>query len=608
MAKSFLLSGGQSYMNTAQTVYIAPVSGDVENNRTNEATRKLNMLVAGRIEGLYFRIPSSGGVFVIKTRINGADGNLAITTPASTSGHFYDVSGSFDTVAVNDDVAYSLTLSSGDGWPIGIGCIFNTTAGGALSMFGAETGGSVGITTTGTKYMPMSGVLYLQSSESDCKIRTKVNGTWKGMAMYNGYNIRTAATVFKSRINGADGNQACNVPASSTGWFQDTSNSDTVSEDDELAHAVTASSGSGDLYWDLISSQFVSDDDAYTMIVAKGDGENLNYNSTYYFKLGGNANNFSTWHVIKHILPGVVVDPCLAIASNSIDNGVSTFEVYNYDGDFSGKYIPIVVPAGSTGIFENAGHCLEHYEYSDGMAIRVRTSTTATTGSISFRALSTKHYAYQDRVENDGNIRPETPVSPERTRYTVADTTFSMATLTGAATTVALGDDELSAWINLPFTFNFFGDPKNWLQICSNGYLRFSGTGSSGSVYPTTSNGFDTICGIGADLDPSSGGTIKYETFGTAGSRIFVVEFSSVPYFGESPVVTFQIKLFEADHHVEIHIQDNQNDVIGWYQFSGLISSTGIGKYRDVDRTTTSTSTWRTNDDIVNEATSFTPA
>ena len=146
----------------------------------------------------------------------------------------------------------------------------------------------------------------------------------------------------------------------------------------------------------------------------------------------------------------------------------------------------------------------------------------------------------------------------------LASTTFSMETLTGAATSVTIGDDELSSQITMPFIFNFGGYETDKVKINSNGaiFLDKGGTGSSSGqplALPTATYSA-CIAAFWNDLDPSVGGTVKYETLGNVGNRIFVVEFSDVPQYGGTNETTFQIKIFESDHSVEVHVENGPND------------------------------------------------
>lgn len=139
-------------------------------------------------------------------------------------------------------------------------------------------------------------------------------------------------------------------------------------------------------------------------------------------------------------------------------------------------------------------------------------------------------------------------------RYALVDTgvNFTPQTLTGTAQTfVNPGDDTISTAINLPFDFNYFGTTYNEIFIGTNGFITPVNNGSagccSGGALPSPFGPNGTIAGFWEDLNPGAGGTIRYQTFGTAAAndRIFVVEFADVPHFGGGNPVTMQFQIFE---------------------------------------------------------------
>jgi hypothetical protein len=162
--------------------------------------------------------------------------------------------------------------------------------------------------------------------------------------------------------------------------------------------------------------------------------------------------------------------------------------------------------------------------------------------------------------------------------YNIQSITYNWTTLTGGATSVTLSDEGKSGQISLPFIFNFFGEDKNLVWICSNGAIKFNNSGSADyDPFPIPRDDInykDTIFGYNTDLNPEAGGTIKYETVGTSPNRIFVVEFNGVPTYSENATVSFQIKLFENDNHIEIHTQSAQPES-GGKALQGIENSYG---------------------------------
>ena len=141
--------------------------------------------------------------------------------------------------------------------------------------------------------------------------------------------------------------------------------------------------------------------------------------------------------------------------------------------------------------------------------------------------------------------------------YTVSSITYDPETLTGGATAVVLTDDQVSANITIPFSFTFYGNTYTILRISSNGFVGFdslSATGCcDGQSIPDADTPNNLIAGYWDDLDPSAGGTIQYEVFGTTPNQTFVIEFSGVAESGGSGTATFQIILYESSNNIEIH-------------------------------------------------------
>jgi hypothetical protein len=157
---------------------------------------------------------------------------------------------------------------------------------------------------------------------------------------------------------------------------------------------------------------------------------------------------------------------------------------------------------------------------------------------------------------------------PASNTYIVS--TPAYAAETHAGTSVSLGDDAVSAALNIGFTFNFFGTDYTQFRIGSNGYISLGSTAGPTSTYgdaiPEAATPNDYIGLAFGDLDPSSGGTIRYQTLGVAPNRRCVISFQNVPHydlFGSSLVVTGQVVLYETSNIVDIiciNIDDDGND------------------------------------------------
>jgi hypothetical protein len=194
--------------------------------------------------------------------------------------------------------------------------------------------------------------------------------------------------------------------------------------------------------------------------------------------------------------------------------------------------------------------------------------------------------------------------------YTIS--TIGYAPDLNAGTNIALPPDDRfsSSYISLGFDFCFEGYHFSQGLISSNGYLIFDPIGCSSNM-PTTNAapGNTSDWSISAaipnttdaprnaimfpwqDVDPSKGGTIKYQTLGVAPNRRFVVTFDNVPYFSCNTLLfTGQLKLFETTNMIEMHI-GNKEDCSSWNsgaQIMGLHNYNGTIAVVDINHPTTS--------------------
>lgn len=140
--------------------------------------------------------------------------------------------------------------------------------------------------------------------------------------------------------------------------------------------------------------------------------------------------------------------------------------------------------------------------------------------------------------------------------------TFDAPTGTG----LALGDDEVSAAIALPFTFDYPGGSTNSLVVDSNGRIFLNGTTAS-NVTATPSGLLSmpvhTICASWQDLLPD-GLTNTANVFAEsnlAGTE-FYVTWNGVPCFGATNPSTFQVAFIDdgTNDRIELRYQTMVND------------------------------------------------
>ncbi|MBV1922901.1 MAG: hypothetical protein KUG68_02615, partial [Flavobacteriaceae bacterium] len=186
--------------------------------------------------------------------------------------------------------------------------------------------------------------------------------------------------------------------------------------------------------------------------------------------------------------------------------------------------------------------------------------------------------------------------------YTIDQTgTFAPISMSGS-TSISLGDDD-SSNVALGMDFTFFQNTFTSVNISSNGYLSFSGSGLTeytNDALPDANDPQNVIAAAWDDLNPVDGGTIHYKLSGSAPNRVFVVEYLNVPHYGSGggTTITTQIHLHEGSNVVEIHSVNISSDGGGLTQ--GIENGDGTIAFTPSGRNDAS---WTATNDFV----SFTP-
>ena len=172
-------------------------------------------------------------------------------------------------------------------------------------------------------------------------------------------------------------------------------------------------------------------------------------------------------------------------------------------------------------------------------------------------------------VDDDGGFTTQrwdlrvVNMGPDNFGYTWAPSTYDWED-TSSGSSVRLSDDAVSGAVPIGFAFDYYGRTYSDIRISSNGFITFlSGQSNgccSGQQTPSRRNPNGVIAGLWEDLNPSTGGTIRYATRGTAPNRRFVMTFDNVNHYPRTLPVTFQIVLFEGIGHFEIRHQHVVSD------------------------------------------------
>ncbi len=179
------------------------------------------------------------GATTVRSRINGGNGNQTVSIGAGATGTFTD--------AVNSDTLVGGSLFN---WSVvagaGTSIIFTVLASTLTTV--ANTTPIVAATDLGIAYWGPSdvgyftylGCIFRNALDANVQYRFRTAATLSNFRIYVADNELTAASTFRVRKNGANGNQSISVPGGGTGSYEDAVNTDGFVAGDLMNYQVVA--------------------------------------------------------------------------------------------------------------------------------------------------------------------------------------------------------------------------------------------------------------------------------------------------------------------------------------------------------------------------------
>jgi len=174
--------------------------------------------------------------------------------------------------------------------------------------------------------------------------------------------------------------------------------------------------------------------------------------------------------------------------------------------------------------------------------------------------------------------------------YAVDDTiAYNFEDISGTGTPLALTDDSVLSF-PFGFSFDYYGGAYTSFYVSSNGFLTDVDWGPgccTGMPLPDTTEPNGVIAAWWEDLNPSAGGTVHYQTLGSAPNRYSIVQFTNIQHYSTGNPVTMQYKLYETTGVIEVHYQaapsdggthsagiENQDGTVGLQYYLGTAALT----------------------------------
>ena len=212
-----------------------------------EANQQLPFRSTGVISKLYVRViaNATSASSSITLRKNGIATAMTVTIGAAATGVFEDSTNTV-TVAAGDKLAFqSVSGGTGTFTMALISVIFDADTNCVSKFAGygySHTAASV------TNYLSISGSRSVAATiEVNTQNTVKKAGTLKNAYIYVPTNGRTTDTIMRLRQNGASTIITFTIPASTTGLFEDTTNTVSCAVDDEINWEIVSGTGTGTL-------------------------------------------------------------------------------------------------------------------------------------------------------------------------------------------------------------------------------------------------------------------------------------------------------------------------------------------------------------------------
>ena len=281
---------------SASTTRYLDSQAQARGNQGTEANVATIYRQGGVLSNLYINvITNDRGTTTFRTRKATANANIVVTVTASTTGKFEDTTNT-DTVTAGEDWHFSLAVGAGGTtFTIATVSILFAATTNTVIKYGTPTDGT-GLSTASTTYpMGLAGIFSnTVATEANIQLNTLTSGTLEKMGTYIIANARGTNTLIRSRVNGANGNLLVTVTASTTGTFEDTSNSDSVTAGDDINTALTTGTGGGAIIYNNIYVDYTTTNGQFHFIDMSRGGGTISPATTYYSPIHGSVNTGTT--------------------------------------------------------------------------------------------------------------------------------------------------------------------------------------------------------------------------------------------------------------------------------------------------------------------------
>jgi hypothetical protein len=330
----------------------------------------------GRFTNFQCSIDNNGTSRSIVLRKSGTNSNVIISPADGTSGRFFDRTN--DHWAATDTFVQEWIVTGTAFTYISYSYNFIADAG----TWGLYQSAFLGNGATGPFWATL-GQGFVSGAETSSAFVVRAPGTFKNFAVMTSPNTATGSNVFITRKNSANGNASVTVPATTTGTFEDTVNTDSLVSGNTIGFQNSSPANTGVTAWIGISC-------AHSGITSEvvGGNPSLSFSASNQFMsiLGFDSSRPSETTETLVSFPLLVDGTLSNMRANIFSNTLtSTFTVNLRKNGANGNQL-LTVAAGTSGNLEDTTHTdtfgtldLLNYMGSGGTAGAISWGWAATT-------------------------------------------------------------------------------------------------------------------------------------------------------------------------------------------------------------------------------------
>lgn len=213
---------------------VSEAAAEVDSQILIRSSYQLTLLTA------FIHQNSLNGASTIRSRVNGANGTLAISVAAGATGTAVDT-GPGDSLVDGDLVCTQSVTggTSGSYRPLRIYYGLSDSIGSKTIVGSVGQTGFGEFTASTNRWLPIFGRINAAGTDETLQPYTfRYDATFSNLRVRVNQNSIANPSTFRTRKNGANGGQSVSITGSTTGSFEDTTGTDTVTDGDSLNYQV----------------------------------------------------------------------------------------------------------------------------------------------------------------------------------------------------------------------------------------------------------------------------------------------------------------------------------------------------------------------------------